>query len=80
MPRGLHKKSIEAWQVWAMLDAHGRDIDTMAGLPLYLRIEAVCQECANKKDPDGIRWRVLCIESVAMQKRMEQYRERQKDK
>lgn len=63
-----------------MLDAHGRDVDTMAGLPLPLRIEAVHQECAGKKDPDGVRRRVLCIEAVAMKKRMEQFRERQKDK
>lgn len=80
MPRGLYKKNVEAWAVWVILDAHGRNVDTMAGLPLPLRIEAVHQECVSKKDPDGIKRLVLCIESAAMQERMKQFSERQANK
>lgn len=52
----------DAWEAWSTLDAHGRDLDTMAGNPLPLRLEAITLECSRHSDPDGIRWRVLLIE------------------
>lgn len=60
-----------AWEVWSVLDSHGRDLDTMAGNPLPLRLEAIALECSRHSDPDGIRWRVLLIEDQVLAYRRE---------
>lgn len=71
-------KNWQAWEAWAGLDSLGRDIDSMGGFPLPLRIEAVERECGRYDDPEGIRWRVMLIEEKALQIRREEYRRRQK--
>lgn len=65
-----------AWEAWLILDAHGRDYDTMAGNPLPLRLEAINKECARHNDTEGIRWRVLEIEKQVMKARREQAKKR----
>lgn len=52
-----------------MLDIHGRDIDTMGGNPLPLRLEAVEIECSKYSDPEGLRWRLLLIDKMIMEAR-----------
>ena len=71
MPRETSAMNDAAWEVWSVLDSHGRDLDTMAGNPLPLRLEAIALECSRHSDPDGIRWRVLLIEDQVLAYRRE---------
>lgn len=69
MPKQCSVSNARAWEIWAMLDAYGRDLDTMAGNPMPLRMEAINTECARCADPDGIRWRILEIEKHVLKYR-----------
>jgi hypothetical protein len=66
MPAGLSRLNALAWHIWRLLDLHGRDIDTMAGNPLPLRLTAIDGECGRYEDAQGLRWRVLLIDEQAL--------------
>lgn len=72
MPREQSALNMDAWAVWSFLDNHGRDLDTMAGNPLPIRIEALEIECGRYPDPDAIRWRVGVIEERVLEYRRKQ--------
>ena len=75
MPQDFSGINLEAWQAWKELDTYGRDIDSMAGNPLPLRLEAVELICRQYADPDALRWRILQIEEKVFE-----YRRREKAK
>lgn len=63
----------EAVNLWRLLDYYGRDIDTFAGVPRALRIEAVDLECDKTNDPVGLKWRVLLLEDKIFTRRIKEY-------
>lgn len=63
-----------AFEIWRTLDCFGRGIDTFAGAPEPMRLEAIDAECAKAKDPSGMRWRVLLIEEKIYALRAERFR------
>lgn len=67
-------------EIWARLDIYGRDVDTMAGNPLPLRLHEVDAECARTEDPDAQRRMVLLIEEIIYQRRLERKQEEIKSK
>lgn len=75
-PAGLSRLNMAAWNAWTLLDAHGRDTDTMGGNPLPLRLEAVDSVCRRDADPDGLRKRILILEEKALEWRREAARRR----
>lgn len=78
-PKEQSNLNLEAWAVWSLLDSHGRDLDTMAGNPLPLRIEALDRECYRHEDPDAVRWRVLLIEDKILEYRREKTKRKHKE-
>lgn len=64
--------NFDAWKAWRELDTYGRDIDTMAGNPLPLRIEAIELLCKRYYDPDALRWRILLIEEMVLNHRRQE--------
>ncbi len=72
MPQRLSDMNLAAWKAWKELDTYGRDIDTMAGNPLPLRLEAMELLCKRYFDPDAIRWRVLQIEELVLKQRWQE--------
>lgn len=72
MPQRLSDMNLAAWKAWKELDTYGRDIDTMAGNPLSLRLEAIELLCKRYFDPDAIRWRVLQIEELVLKQRWQE--------
>lgn len=73
-PPRLSTQNQTAWELWSLLDTHGREFDTMGGNPLPLRLEAIAVECGKSGDPDGMEWRVLLIDSKILEYRREQRR------
>ena len=67
--RPLTAANRDALRIWSTLDGFGRDLDTMAGNPLPLRLEAVELECNKHHDPDGMRLRVMEIEKRVLEAR-----------
>lgn len=59
--------------MWRLLDFYGRDIDTFAGVPRAMRIEAIDIECAKTSDPDGMKWRVLLLEERIFERRVKKF-------
>lgn len=73
----------EAVNLWRLLDFYGRDIDTFAGVPRAMRIEAIDIECGKTSDPDGLKWRVLLLEDTIFTRRIKEFNaksERRKNK
>ncbi len=79
-PEYFTRKNAQAWEAWNELDRFGRDIDTMSGFPLSLRIADVEGVCARYDDPDGIRWRVLLIEEDMLRHRRDDYQVQRKQR
>ena len=72
MPQTFSSMNLEAWKAWRELDTYGRDIDSMAGNPMPLRLEAVDLVCRQYADPDAIRWRILQIEELVLDHRRQE--------
>lgn len=68
-PTELTKRNAEAWALFNDLDTFGRDLDTMGGLPLNLRLESICGACGRSTDPIGMEWRVKEIDRIATKHR-----------
>ena len=61
------------------LDTFGRDLDTMGGLPLNLRLESICGACGRSTDPLGMEWRVKEIDRIATKYRREEAARRREE-
>jgi hypothetical protein len=62
-PVAVSRKNGIAWGVWQLLNTFARNLDTMAGNILPLKLVDVQSECARYDDPEGLRKRVLIIET-----------------
>ncbi len=80
MRHSFPRKNAQAWEAWSELDRYGRDLDVMGGYPLPLRLADLDRICARYDDPDGIRWRVLHLEDIALKARRAEYEKRRHDK
>lgn len=76
----MTRKNAQAWQLWQELDRYGRDMDTMSGFPLALRVADLDRACLRYDDPDGVRWRVMLIEEKALEYRRDEYQRKQSKK
>lgn len=76
MPREVSALDREAWEAWRLLDVLGRDLDSMAGNPLPIRLEAMDRESLRSSDPDAVRWRILLIEKHVLTYRREHMKKR----
>lgn len=54
----------QAVELWALLDAHGRDYAGMDGWPLPLKIRDVRSECDRTADPVGLFDGVMLLEKM----------------
>ena len=78
-PDELSRKNAQSWEAWSELDRYGRDIDTMSGFPLSLRLADIERTCERYDDPEGIRWRVMQVEETALRYRRDEF-QRQRNK
>lgn len=79
-PTELTKRNAEAWSVFRDLDEFGREVDTMGGVPLNLRLESILRACRRTTDPVGIEWRVKELDRIVTKYRREDFKRRQNDK
>lgn len=62
------------------MDEFGRELDTMGGVPLNLRLEAILRACRRTADPAGMEWRVKELDRIVTKYRREDFKRRQDDK
>ena len=79
-PTELTKRNAEAWAVFRDLDEFGRELDTMGGVPLNLRLESILRACRRTTDPVGMEWRVKEIDRIATKYRREEAARRREEK
>ena len=80
-PTELTKRNAEAWAIFRDLDEFGREVDTIGGVPLNLRLESILRACRRTTDPVGMEWRVKEIDRVVTKyRRKEAARRREAEK
>lgn len=62
------------------LDEFGRELDTMGGVPLNLRLESIMRACRRTTDPVGMEWRVKEIDRIVTKFRREDAKRRRDEK
>lgn len=73
MPLEISHANQQAWQIWCELDRYGREVDTMGGFPLGIRLSDLEKVCGKHEDPEGLRWRILLIEEHILEERRRTY-------
>ena len=73
----MTKDNAEAWAIFCDLDTFGRDLDTMSGLPLNLRLEPILRACEGSSNPAGMEWRVKEIDRIVTKYRRDEAKKRQ---
>lgn len=79
-PTALTKRNAEAWAIFRDLDEFGRELDTMGGVPLNLRLESILRACRRTNDPVGLEWRVKELDRIVTKFRREEAKRRRDDK
>lgn len=72
-----------AVEIWSTLRQFGSTVDTMAGITLPIRIEAIRQECDRTPLSDELFWRICVIDGEFMKlqnAKKEEQRKRKKGK
>ena len=78
MPYEMPRRAYEAWEIWRELDGYGRNIDTMGGFPLPIKLECLESLCARSSDSEYIKNLVQFIEEKALESRRSQYKKTHK--
>lgn len=76
----MSRKNGQAWEAWCELDRYGRDVDTMSGFPLALKLETVEHIVERYDDPEAVRSRILLLESKALEFRRAEYQRKHSEK
>ena len=67
------QRNYDAVNAWRKLDLFGRVIDTFAGVPLPLSLDAIALAAKEHVDPYGIKWRVIMLEERIYERRVKKF-------